>query len=86
MPIYNYNLVSNQFAGLNAITVPGTLRDSLVLLSDGKKFYRRHRGEMVGNARVVAIEPTRVIFAVDNFGTWRQESLDLKKNPEGDKG
>ncbi len=28
-----YNLVSDQFAGLNAITVPGTLRDSLVLLS-----------------------------------------------------
>ncbi|HEY4046823.1 MAG TPA: Tn3 family transposase [Acidobacteriaceae bacterium] len=28
-----YNLVSNQFSGLNAITVPGTLRDSLVLLS-----------------------------------------------------
>jgi TnpA family transposase len=27
-----YNLVSNQFTGLNAITVPGTLRDSLVLL------------------------------------------------------
>jgi TnpA family transposase len=28
-----YNLMSNQFSGLNAITVPGTLRDSLVLLS-----------------------------------------------------
>src|SRR5712692_2976719 len=28
-----YNLVSNQFTGLNGITVPGTLRDSLVLLS-----------------------------------------------------
>jgi TnpA family transposase len=28
-----YNLVSNQFTGLNAITVPGTLRDSLVLLA-----------------------------------------------------
>ncbi|MDA8250593.1 MAG: Tn3 family transposase [Rhodospirillales bacterium] len=27
-----YNLVSDQFTGLNAITVPGTLRDSLVLL------------------------------------------------------
>ncbi len=60
--------------------------DSLVLLSDGKKVFRRHRGEMVGNARVVEIEPTRVIFAVDNFGTWRQEALDLKRNPEGDKG
>ena len=28
-----YNLVSDQATGLNAITVPGTLRDSLVLLS-----------------------------------------------------
>lgn len=28
-----YNLVSDQFTGMNAITVPGTLRDSLVLLS-----------------------------------------------------
>jgi hypothetical protein len=27
------NLTSNQFTGLNAITVPGTLRDSLVLLA-----------------------------------------------------
>ena len=28
-----YNLTSNQFTGLNAVTVPGTLRDSLVLLA-----------------------------------------------------
>jgi TnpA family transposase len=28
-----YNLLSDQFSGLNAITVPGTLRDSLILLS-----------------------------------------------------
>jgi TnpA family transposase len=28
-----YNLVSNQFTGLNGITVPGTLRDRLSLLS-----------------------------------------------------
>ncbi len=28
-----YNLISNQFSGLNAITVPGTLRDSLILLA-----------------------------------------------------
>lgn len=28
-----YNLLSNQFTGLNAIAVPGTLRDSLVLLA-----------------------------------------------------
>jgi TnpA family transposase len=28
-----YNLISDQFSGLNAITVPGTLRDSIVLLA-----------------------------------------------------
>lgn len=28
-----YNMVSDQFTGLNAITVPGTLKDSLVLLA-----------------------------------------------------
>ncbi len=28
-----YNLVSNQFTGLNAIVIPGTLRDSLYLLA-----------------------------------------------------
>jgi TnpA family transposase len=28
-----YNLISDQFSGLNDITVPGTLRDSLILLS-----------------------------------------------------
>jgi len=28
-----YNLISNQFSGLNAITVPGTIRDSLFILA-----------------------------------------------------
>jgi len=28
-----YNLLSDQFTGLNAIPVPGALRDSLVLLA-----------------------------------------------------
>lgn len=28
-----YNLISDQFSGLNDITVPGTLRDSLLLLA-----------------------------------------------------
>ena len=28
-----YNLTSDQFTGLNGIVVPGTLRDSLVLLA-----------------------------------------------------
>jgi TnpA family transposase len=28
-----YNMISDQFSGLNAITVPGTLKDSMVLFS-----------------------------------------------------
>ena len=28
-----YNLILNQFTGLNAIVIPGTLRDSLFLLA-----------------------------------------------------
>jgi len=60
--------------------------ESMVLLTDGKRTYRKHRGEMVGNARVVQISPTRVIFSVNNFGVWRQESLELKKTSEGAKG
>ena len=31
--VTDYNLVSNQFTGLHGITVPGTLRDSLMLLA-----------------------------------------------------
>jgi TnpA family transposase len=31
--VTSYNLVSDQFTGLNALVVPGTLRDSLVLLA-----------------------------------------------------
>ncbi len=59
---------------------------SLVLLTDGKRVYRRHRGEMVGNARIVQISPTQVTFSVNYFGVWRQESIELKKNPEGAEG
>lgn len=59
---------------------------SLVLLTDGKRVYRRHRGEMVGNARIVQIDPGQVIFSVNYFGVWRQESIQLRKNPEGAEG
>jgi hypothetical protein len=60
--------------------------NSLIVVAAGGKVYRAHRGEMVGNSRVVSISPTRVVFSVDNFGVWRQQSLELKKNPEGAKG
>ncbi|MBX6362825.1 MAG: hypothetical protein IRZ00_03060 [Gemmatimonadetes bacterium] len=61
---------------------------SLVLLADtvAKKAYRARRGDVVGNARVLDVGPTRVLFSVDNYGVVRQETLELKRNPEGAKG
>lgn len=58
---------------------------SVVLLSDGnKKSYRLHRGESVGNATVLEIRKTEVVFVIDDFGVRRQETLNLKpKKTEG---
>jgi hypothetical protein len=58
---------------------------SIVTLSDGSnRMHRLRRGEVVGNATVLDIGPTRVIFAVDNLGVRRREILELKRtNPEG---
>lgn len=44
--------------------------------------YRLRRGETVGNATVVDIAQTRVVFSVNDFGLRRQEILDLTANRE----
>ena len=52
---------------------------SVVALSDAAdKQYRLRRGDSVGNATVVDIGPTRVVFSVSDFGIRRQEILELK--------
>jgi hypothetical protein len=57
---------------------------SVVSVSDGaKKQYRLRRGDTVGNATVVDIGPTRVVFSVLDFGIRRQEVLHLKDKEEG---
>jgi hypothetical protein len=57
---------------------------SIVALSDAaNKQYRLRRGDTVGNATVVDIGPTRVVFSVSDFGIRRQEVLDLKTKREG---
>ena len=48
----------------------------------GTRFPLR-RGETVGNATVVEIRETRVIFSVNDFGIRRQGILDLKAKREG---
>jgi len=56
-----------------------------LLRDDGGRIYRVRRGETVGNARVLSIAPTRVLFAVENFGVVRQEQLEMKrKDTEGE--
>ena len=59
-------------------------RKSIVAVSDAaKKQYRLRRGDTVGNATVVDIGRTRVVFSVSDFGIRRQEILDLKPTREG---
>jgi hypothetical protein len=59
-------------------------RESIAAVSDAaNKQYRLRRGDSVGNATVVDIGPTRVVFSVSDFGIRRQEILDLKVKREG---
>lgn len=52
---------------------------SVALLEDASgKVYRVKRGDLVGNARVMAILPLKVNFDVEAFGSRRAASLELK--------
>ena len=52
---------------------------SVALLADGaKKVYRLRKGDIIGNATVLDIEPARVHFTVEDYGNRRQETLELK--------
>ncbi len=68
---------------LRMIIHSSTPSQSVALVADGsKKVYRLRRGDIIGNATVVDITPTRVVFAVEDFGNRRQEVMDMKaKNP-----
>lgn len=58
--------------------------ESMVTVADAaNNQYRLRRGDTVGNATVVDIGPTRVVFSVNDFGLRRQAILDLKANREG---
>jgi hypothetical protein len=62
--------------------VPG---ESIAALSvsNGRRI-RLRRGESVGNATIIDIGPSRVVFSVTEFGMRRQEVLDLKPPREGE--
>ncbi|MHB1169940.1 MAG: hypothetical protein ACYC28_11750 [Longimicrobiales bacterium] len=56
-------------------------RESMVLVQDvTQKVHRLRRGERVGNATVVDIGRSRVLFSVNEFGVYRQGVLELKPN------
>ena len=44
------------------------------------RVHRVRVGDVVGNSQVIEIGPIRVVFAVENFGTIRQEMLELPRN------
>ena len=51
---------------------------SVALLGDSDgRIHRVRVGDVVGNSRVIEIGPVRVVLAVENFGTIRQEILEL---------
>ncbi len=59
---------------------PDARRSVALVQSGNRRTYRLRRGDIIGNARVLEIQPLRVRFAVENFGTVRTEVLDLRGN------
>ncbi len=54
---------------------------SLALAADGSnKTYRLRRGQSLGNATVLDIEPARVFFMVEDYGNRRRAILELPRN------
>ncbi|HEX6693574.1 MAG TPA: hypothetical protein VF035_02605 [Longimicrobiales bacterium] len=70
-----------QLTGILYSTDPSQSRVSF--RDSNKKQYRLRRGDTVGNATVVDIGRTRVVFSIREFGMTRTESLELKLTPEG---
>jgi Tfp pilus assembly protein PilP len=67
----------------DALTLQGIIYStgrgrSVALLNDVEgRIYRVRVGDLLGTSQVIEIGPTRVVMAVDNFGTIRQEILEL---------
>lgn len=59
---------------------PDPRRSVALVQVGGKRTFRLRRGDVIGNARVLDIAPLRVRFAVENFGTVRTETVDLRNN------
>ena len=83
LPLTDENEMGPRFEALQlqAIIYSTGRRGSVALLADGDgRVFRVRVGDTVGNSTVVEIGPLRVVMAVENFGTIRQEMLELQKN------
>lgn len=70
----------NDLALRGIIYSPDPRRSVALVIVGGKRTFRLRAGDIIGNARVLEIQPLRVRFAVENFGTVRNEVLDLRGN------
>lgn len=82
LPLTDENEMGPRFETLQlqAIIYSTGPRASVALLTSDGRVFRARVGDVIGNSRVVEIGPLRVVLAVENFGSVRQEMLELKKN------
>jgi hypothetical protein len=59
---------------------PDARRSVALVQVGGRRTFRLRRGDIIGNARVLEIQPLRVRFAVENFGRVSNETLELRGN------
>lgn len=79
-PLTDQNEMGPRFESLSlqGIIYSAERGRSVALLADGDgRIHRVRVGNTVGNSRVIEIGPVRVVLAVENFGTTRQEILEL---------
>jgi hypothetical protein len=70
-----------QDIALRGIIYSPDVRRSVALVQvGGRRTFRLRRGDIIGNARVLEIQPLRVRFAVENFGRVTNEVLELRGN------
>lgn len=83
VPLTNENQMGPRFESLQlrGIIYSTARRGSVALLADGDgRVFRARVGDVIGNSTIVEIGPLRVVLAVENFGSIRQEMLELQKN------
>lgn len=79
--------IGPEFADLMLVGIYYNVRSpaaSIVVLRDrvtGRRYTVR-QGERLGRMRVADVRPKDVTFAIDDYGTVRQESLTLRKQEE----